>query len=419
MSAGIRRNVARATLALATAALVFAGSPSTRATPVSTVMEWNQIALSATVTAAQGPLPQSRSMTIVQVAVHDAVNLITGRFGTYRAYGPPPVGASPDAAAIAAAHRTLATLFPAQAPALDLARAASLAARALTEADPGIQVGEMTAALLLQARGNDGASAAQFAYTAPGAGTPGVWTAIGTAPALLPGWGNVATWVVPSASQFHPDGPPPLGSARWARDYNEVKIMGALSSVKRTADQTEIARFWLGTPSAIWNSAARRIIDARGLDLSATARTFALMYLAASDAGIACWNAKYVYNFWRPQAAINNGHLDGNHFTERQEGWVPLFPTPPHPEYTSGHATNSAAMSFTLGLLFGDNPGVAVLASSPTNPSFPRQWARFSQGVDEVIDARIYSGIHYRSADEDGARIGRQVARFVFTHALR
>jgi hypothetical protein len=116
---------------------------------------------------------------------------------------------------------------------------------------------------------------------------------------------------------------------------------------------------------------------------------------------------------------VNNGHLDGNHFTERQEGWVPLFPTPPHPEYTSGHASNSAAMSFTLGLLFGDAPGVAVLATSPTNPSFPRQWTRFSEGVDEVIDARIYSGIHFRSADEVGARIGRQVARFVFTHALR
>jgi hypothetical protein len=310
-------------------------------------------------------------------------------------------------------------LFPAQSGALDLARAASLAARSLSEADPGIQVGEQIATLLWQSRVNDGASVAQFPYTAPGAGTPGVWTAIGTAAPLLPGWGNVATWVMRNGSQFRPDEPPSLASGRWARDYNEVKTIGALSSATRTGDQTEIARFWLGTPSAIWNSVARRIIDARGLDLSDTARTFALMYLSASDAGIACWDAKYVYNFWRPQAAINNGHLDGNAATDRQAGWVPLFPTPPHPEYISGHATNSSAMASILALLFGDDPGIAIIASSPTNAAFPRQWKTFSQGVDEVIDARVYSGIHYRTADEVGARVGRQVARFVINHSLK
>jgi len=355
----------------------------------------------------------------VQVAVHDAVNSITGKHGTHGAHGPAPAGASPEAAAIAAAHTMLMSLFPSQSGTFIPARAASLAARGLTALDPGVAAGDGIAATLFASRVNDGASLAQFPYVAPGSGTPGVWVTIGGAAALLPGWGNVATWVIHSGSQFRPDGPPALDSGRWARDYNEVKSLGKSDSTTRTATQTEIGRFWLGTPSAIWNSAARGIIDARGLDISDTARAFALMYLAAADASIACWDAKYIYNFWRPQLAIRNGHLDGNDKTGADPAWTPLFPTPPHPEYISGHSTNSSAMGSMLGFLFGDDPGVTIIATSPTNPGFPRQWTKFSEGIDEVIEARIYSGIHYRTSDEVGARVGRQVARFVLNHALR
>ncbi|HYN07749.1 MAG TPA: vanadium-dependent haloperoxidase [Vicinamibacterales bacterium] len=406
---------------VATAALIFSGwSLTCSAVSVGdAVMEWNQIALDATVTAGQGPLPQSRSMTIVQVSVHDSVNTITGKYKTYLPNGPAPAGASQDAAAIAAAHRALVSLFPTQAVALDAARVASLAARSLTEANPGIAVGENAAAAILSVRANDGASQAQFAYTAPGGGTPGVWVTIGTAQPLLPGWGRVTHWVMHNSAQFDPGGPPPLGSDRYARDYREVQEIGSLTSLTRTPVQTEIARFWLGTPSAIWNRVARQIIEAQGLDRSDTARVFALMYLAASDAGIVCWDAKYTFNFWRPMAAIRNGHLDGNDATVGDPAWQPLFPTPPHPEYLSGHSTNSSAMATMLGFLFGDNPGVPIVALSPTNPGFPRDWDTFSEGVEEVINARIYSGIHYRTADEVGARVGRQVARFVLTHALR
>ena len=404
-----------------TVALLFSGpmTPSAVSVPDNAVMEWNQIALAATVTAAQGPVPQIRSMTIVQTAVHDAVSSITGKYRTYLAPIAAPDSASAEAAAIAAAHRTLRTLFGAQGTALDLARAASLAARGLDELNPGIAVGEGAAAAVLQARVNDGASAAQFPYIAPGSGTPGVWTAIGGAAPLLPGWGNVTPWVMRSAVQFRPDGPPALDSGRWARDYNEVKSLGAVNSTTRTPTQTEIGRFWLGTPSAIWNGVARQVIAARALDLSDTARTLALMYLAAADASITCWDAKYLYNFWRPQLAIRNGNSDGNDATAQDDNWLPLFPTAPHPEYISGHSTNSSAMAFTLGLLFGDEPGITIMALSPTNAGFVRQWASFSEGVDEVIEARIYSGLHYRSADEVGARVGRQVARFVYTHALK
>jgi hypothetical protein len=383
------------------------------------VMEWNQIALAATVTAGQGPVPQIRSMTIVQVSVHDAVNTISAKHSTYLAAGPAPAGASAEAAAIAAAHRALVTLFPLQSSALDAARAASLAARSLTEADAGIGVGESAASAILAARANDGAAQAQFPYTAPGAGTPGVWVSIGSAQALLPGWVNVATWILPSGSQFRPTGPPSLSSGRYARDYREVQALGSLTSAVRTAQQTDIARFWLAAPSPIWNGVARQIIAARGLDVSDSAKALALMYLASSDASVACWDAKYTFNFWRPMAAIRNGGLDGNDATVGDPGWQPLFPTPPHPEYLSGHSTNSSAMAAILAFLFGDNPGVPIVAISPTTPGFPRQWATFSDGVDEVIDARIYAGIHYRTSDEEGARVGRQVARFVINHALR
>jgi hypothetical protein len=383
------------------------------------VLEWNRIALAATVTAGQGPLPQVRSMAIVHVSVHDAVNAITRDFGTYLATGRRPRPGSADAAAIAAAHRALLGLFPAQATALNTARAASLAAYGLNESDPGVGLGDAIAARVLELRASDGATQAQFPYTAPGAGAPGVWVPVGAAPALLPGWGHVVPWAIRSPVHYRPDGPPALGGARYARDYNEVKDFGALTSAVRTAEQTEIARFWLATPSAIWNGLARQVVQARGLDVSATARVFALLYLASADASVVCWDAKYTFNFWRPITAIQQGDADGNDRTIADPAWTPLFPTPQHPEYLSGHATNSSAMATVLRSIFGDDPGMTLVATSPTNAGFERRWASFSEGVDEVIDARIYGGFHYRTSDEEGARAGRAVALDVVRGWLR
>jgi hypothetical protein len=381
------------------------------------ILEWNQIAL--TTTAVQGAVPQVRSMAIVQTAVHDAVNAITGRYETYSPMGAAPAGASVDAAAIAAAHYTLSRLFTSQAAPLGVLRAASLAAHGLSEADPGIAVGEAAGAAILALRQNDGAAQANFPYVAPGAGMPGVWVAIGTTPPATPGWGRVVPWVLSSGSQFLPDAPPALDSGRYALDVEEVKSLGALNNHTRTIEQTNIANFWRGSPAAIWNSVTTGINAARGLDQSSTARTLALLYLAAADASIVCWNAKYTYNFWRPEAAIKNADVDGNDATVADPSWLPLFPTPPHPEYVSGHASNSGAMAAVLSLIFGDDPGVPITATSPTNPTFPRAWGKFSEGVDEVIEARIYSGIHFRTADDAGAKLGRQVARFVVNHSLR
>ncbi|HEV8369009.1 MAG TPA: vanadium-dependent haloperoxidase [Pyrinomonadaceae bacterium] len=385
------------------------------------VMQWNQhaVGLALLPASALAPIQQTRVMAIVQVAVHDAVNGITGEYATYLPPGPAPENASVEAAAIAAAHHALRNLFgnlPGQPAALDALYAASLAAHGLSEADPGVAYGESAAAAILALREDDNSAQAQFDYTVPGAGTPGVWVRLNNAPAQLPGWGNVTPFVLRSGSQFRPDGPPALTSDTYTRDYNEIKEIGSLNSSVRTAEQSQIALFWRASPTAIWNPVLVQVLATRNLDLSDTARTFALFYLAAADASIACWDAKYTYNFWRPMPAIRSGDLDGNDLTGVDLTWTPLLPTPPHPEYPSGHTTNSTAMATILTLLFDDNPGVPLVV---TLTGITREWSSFSQAADEVIDARVYSGIHFRTADEVGARVGRQVAHFVSTHALR
>jgi hypothetical protein len=390
------------------------------------VTEWNQeaVRLSLLPASALAPVQQTRVMAIVQVAVHDAINGITKEYSTYLSPGDAPAGASFEAAAIAAAHQALRELFsnqPTQVAQLDTLFANSLASRGLSEFDAGVEYGRSAAAAILAARAGDHSQLAesQFPYTAPGAGTPGVWVPVSSAAnaqALLPGWGNVTPFVLRSGSQFRPEPPPALDSEKYAKDYNEIKIVGASSSAVRTTQQTQIAQFWLASPTAIWNPVLTQVLAAHDVDLSAKARAFALFYLAASDASVACWDAKYTYNFWRPQAAIRAGDADGNDLTAGDAGWAPLHPTPRHPEYASGHSSNSSAMASILATLFGDNPGVPIVV---TLSGITREWETFDEAVEEVIDARIYSGIHFRTADEAGARMGRQVAQFVFTHALR
>jgi hypothetical protein len=391
---------------------------ATPAIATDAVSEWNQQAAALTVlpASALAPVQQTRVMAIVQIAVHDSVNGITGEFSTYLSPGPAPENASPEAAAIAAAHHALRNLFSSQSAALDGQFMASLAAHGLLETDPGVGYGRAAAAAILALRANDNSAQAQFNYTAPGAGSPGIWVPLTSAPALLPGWGNVTPFVLRSGSQFRPEAPPALDSERYARDYNEIKQIGRLTGSTRSSEQSDIAQFWRASPTAIWNPVLSQVIASRNLGLSAIARIFALFYMAANDSGIACWDAKYTYNFWRPQPAIRNGDLDGNDSTTVEVTWSPFVTTPPHPEYPSGHTSNSSAMATILTLAFDDNPGVPLVV---TLSGITRQWSTFSQAVNEVIEARIYSGIHFRTADEAGARLGRQVARFASTHALQ
>jgi hypothetical protein len=262
---------------------VLAAGPARTIPGENAVLEWNRYALQATVTANQGPLPQMRSMAIVQVSMNDAVQAIAGGVDTYLSAGDPPIGASAEAAAIAAAHYALTALFPPQD--FDAQFADSLAARQLDPTDPGVAFGQAVAASVLSLRSTDGASVAQYrvlrqvpARRASGRQQPDVRCASG--------WGDVDPFVMHSGSQFRPDGPPSLDSGRYARDYNEVKDYGSISSTLRTSDQSNIARFWLATPSALANPLARDVIAARNLDLSDTARVLALMYMAGTDASL-------------------------------------------------------------------------------------------------------------------------------------
>jgi hypothetical protein len=385
------------------------------------VVDWNATAISTALAAGQGPVPQTRSMAIIAVAVNDAVNAISGRHATYDVVTLPPVGASVDAAAAGAAHRALTLLYPSQSATLDAALAASLSKYGIAAVDPGLWFGESVAEQSVGRRLDDGAAFAQFAYTAPGAGAPGVW--IPTPPAnlaaLLPGWGWVRPWVLRDGWQFRPDEGPSLTSDQYTRDFNEVKEMGSLTSATRSSEQTNIARFWLTSAAVIWNDALRVVARERSLDTSEAAHALALVNVAGADAAIACWDAKYAFDFWRPITAIRNADVDDNPSTSPDPAWVSLVPTPPFPEFTSGHTVISGAMATMLALLFGDDPGVTLTVSSPTNPGFTRTWSRFSSGIDEVIDARVWTGIHFRTSDVAGARMGKQVARFVFEHALR
>ena len=385
------------------------------------VIEWNAEAVRLTLLTASNlaPVQQGRVMAIVQVAVHDAVNGITGKYATYLPAAPAPAGASPKAAAIAAAHHALRNLFasqPGQVALLDSLYFTSLANHEQSASDPGIEYGRSAAAAILTARANDNSAQAQFNYTAPGAGAPGVWVPLTALPALLPGWGEVTPFVLHNISQFGIPPPPALDSEQYAQDYNEIKVIGKSNSPTRTLEQTQIATFWLGSPVAIWNQPLTQLITTSDFDISTAARTFALLYLAASDSGIACWAGKDQYNFWRPQPAIQRGDEDGNALTEADPTWTPLFATPRHPEYASRHSTNSSSIATVMQLIFGDDPDLLITS---TITGVTRQWDTFSEGIAEVIDARVYSGIHFRTADEVGARQGGQIGHFVFTHALR
>ena len=411
----------RAGAAAALIGVAITGFVPLRAATQNIVVDWNAIAIAAVGAAGQNGSLQERSMAITSVAVSDAVNAITRKYIRYGSRLRPPADASTTAAAVGAAHRALTLLLPSQTQFLDTMLAQSLATFGVSPGDSGFVFGESVADEIVAMRAGDGAALAQYPYTPPNAGAPGVWvpTPPAFAAASLPGWGFVQPWVLDSARQFRPDESPDVTSHRYARDVNEVKEIGALNSATRTARQTNIARFWVAPAVVIWNGVLRQVVLGLDLDESNAARDFALMNVAAADARIACWDAKYAFNFWRPVTAIQRADEDGNPATEGDPSWTPLIATPNFPEYVSAHTTVSSAMATVLKLLFDDDPGVAFTATSPTNPDFERHWTVFSEGVREVIDARVYSGIHFRSSDERGAKLGRQVAKFAAMHAFR
>lgn len=383
------------------------------------VTDWNVIMQATVLVAPTNPNLQTRWGAITQLAVFEAVNSIEKHYEPYLGIIDAPAGASPEAAAIAAAHRTLVTLRPGSAAALDAARTVSLAA--ITDGpakDAGILVGEYAAFLMLLLRSDDGWDAV-VPYT-PGT-EPGKWrpTPPALAPALLPQWGQVTPFGLKNGSQFRLPAPPALQTEKYARDYNEVMLVGRVDSAFRPQHRTDVARFYaVASPVQVWNSAARQASAAQGNTLSENARIFALLGMAMGDAAIAGWDTKYHYNFWRPVTAIRNGDLDGNELTTKDADWLPLIATPAHPSYASGHATVSGAARAVLTRAFGKD-GHVIKLTHPTLPTIELNYTDWKTITEDIDDARVYGGIHFRFDQEGGNHLGRQVGKYTYRNYLR
>ena len=391
------------------------------------IAAWNQISENA-VKAGKHPLPvTSVEFAIVQLAIYDAVESIDGRYEPYYSRVPGATG-SLSAAAAKAGHDALVGLFPAQSAALDAAYADFLAANGVDPLDPGTAVGAQAAANILALRANDGRFPLNpppfLGNTAIGQWRPTPSLLPGPPPTLAPGltpWlASVTPFTMHSGSQFRVDPPPQLTSQLWADDYNETKTVGSLTSTTRAAEQTEIGYFWADSGPLLWQNALRYISGTYLHDTGASARMFALAEAALADAQIACWDSKYFYNFWRPITAIRLGDKDGNPATVVDPNWQPLINTPNFPEYPSGHADVSGAVSHVLRLFFGnDELTFQMTTTNALAPQKTRTFTRFSQAEQEVINARVYVGIHYRNSDIIAQAQGRRVANWVFRRNFR
>ncbi len=381
-----------------------------RATPADIVVEWNANAQAAIIgTAAQGPTVAYLHLAMVQGAVYDAVNAIEGGYEPY--LEAPSMADSKDsspAAVAKAAHDVLVGLFPSQQPTLDAQLAASLAAIPDGPSKSGgIDVGAAAAAAMLAERTGDGRFAS---FTVVEGFDPGEWRR--TPPAFVfepaPWVGNVRPFIVADAQALRSRGPNTLTARKYAREFDEVKELGSLTSTTRTADQTDAALFWQANGAALFNAIFRQLADTQDLDIAEAARMFAMADLAGADGAIACWNDKYYWNFWRPITAIHEADSDGNPATVADPTWTPLFATPPFPEHPSGHTCISGAVVTTLRQFFRTNRVSFSTFSSFSNTT--RSFDRFSDAIREIIDARVWAGIHFRTADDQGYVMGRKVA---------
>jgi len=393
-------------------------------TPPDTVIEWNNNAQIAIVgTAGQGPTVAYLHFAMVQGAVYDAVNAIEGG---YEPYLVAPAVADPNdsapAAVAQAAHDVLIALLPLQAATLDAKLATSLAAIPDEGKAGGREVGAAAAAAMLAARTGDGRFPST-PFTVIQGTQPGEWRSTAFTPTGAPvvepaPWvGDVTPFVVRSARALRSKGPNPLTSEAYARDFNEVKDYGSLDSAVRTEDQTEAAVFWQANGAALFNALFRQLADTQDLDIAGAARMFAMADLAGADGSIACWNDKYYWNFWRPITAIRLAGTDGNPATVADANWTPLFSgappltTPPFPEHPSGHTCISGAVVQTLQDFFGTDKVSFTMSSALSGTT--RDFDRFSMAIKEIIGARVWAGIHFRTADTQGYVMGRKVAHIL------
>jgi len=393
------------TLALAGALLASAVPRLAHADPA---LEWNLHGITAAVAANQAPTVSSRTMALMHAALFDARNAIERRYTAYTYSGEVPAGASADAAAAAAAHAVLLQLIPTLKEGHDRQLAQSLIAVADGPGKAvGIAFGASVGQALMRQRTDDGFGAPN-AYRAPTA--PGVYV-----PTALPVGGDLAgsrPLVLERANQFRPGPPPELTGPTWMQALDETKAIGGRASTTRTAEQTEVARFWIVTGAPANNPVIRAAVIAKGLKGIEAARTFALAHLAAYDALVAVFDAKYAYNFWRPVTAVRASAK-----TPADAAWMPLVDAPMHPEYPCAHCINAAAVSTVLQALLGE-PGTLAM-TSPTLPGVERRWTRLADYSAEVSNARIWSGVHYRFSTEVGARMGRAVGEFIVGKVMR
>ena len=385
--------------------------PASADTVTNPVITWDVNAQTAIWDVAQQqPNVQARSFAIVHGAIYDAVNAIAGT--PYQPYlvAPAAKGAeSVDAAVATAAYQTLVFMFPNQQARLLEQYNQSLAAIPDgTSKQGGIAVGGKAAAAMVAARTNDGADGTEqwVVGTQPGQWrpTPPTFASSGAS------GGHVKPFLIPSGSMFRTAGPPALTSAQYAKDINEVKAIGAVNSTLRTTDQTQAAIWWQDRHLSEWDI-KRQIATNQHLNSLQAARMFAIVDLTEADTSIACFNEKEAWMRWRPVTAIQLADTDGNAATVADPTWMPLLVTPPHPDYTSGHTCFTAASMDTLAFFFHTDR--MSFSAHSADSGTTRSFTCFSQAVTEVINARIWGGIHTRAADVQGAKIGTEVSDYV------
>jgi hypothetical protein len=410
---GVLTAAAVLAIGIAMPATSFAGSsrPATvSAGDPAVIPEWNAIAVTTLAgDTTKQPVEDILYVGFVQAAVYNAVVGVEGRYAPYRFHAHAPRGASVQAAAVAAAHQVLVTYVPSAQAALDADYAASLAqipdSKAKTQ---GIAFGTRAADSLIRLRAHDGRNAPIF-FTQPPA--PGVWRP--TPPALLPmsaPWlGFVTPLLLDSATQFAPPPPPALTSARYTRDFAEVKALGSADSTARTPEQTSTALFFSGNALIQYNAALRDQVNVRQLDIVDAARMFAAIDMSVADAEISVWHAKYVYGYWRPITAINLADTDGNPDTSLDPTWVPLRPTPNYPEYPSGYNAFNSTVTNGLENLFQTRHVDLTLISTAV-PGVQRHYDFGSALLQDVVDARVWLGYHFRTADTASRDMGQQIA---------
>jgi hypothetical protein len=398
------------------AAAIIGSAPSASA---NVITDWDQRAVAVvTPTASLGgtsPYMAQRMMGMVHAAMFDAVNSIDRRYRPYLVQLPADPATSKEAAAAAAAATVLATIDAKTADDMKGALATYLASIPDGPAkSTGARLGEAIAARVVAARANDGSDAPD-AYRPRT--TPGVY--VPTAITISSMWPDMKPFALTRGSQFRPRAPISLDSKEWATDFNELKDYGGSVSAKRTPQQSEIARFWLVGPPVAYHPFARELVRAKEMSVVDSARFMALVAIGLNDAIIAVLDAKYHYNFWRPITAIRNGDLDGNPASDRDATWQPIANTPMHPEYPCSHCVQSGTVAAVVKAVLGSMDIPETAMTSPTAPGITRRWTTMTAYTEEVANARIWAGFHYRFSTRIGTELGLQIGEYVVNRVMQ